>query len=103
MKNQYGKSNARSGTRVDLKFKNQNRPRNSLFAIYPDYWKEKWGEPPLLGHVYADNAFNAIRRASVNDDIYRTNITFNPIAVKARHKGVRLSREELRKVKGFLS
>lgn len=103
MKTKYGKANSRSGTRVDLKFKNQNRPRNNLYAIYPDYWKEKWGEPPCLGHVYADNEFNAVRRAAVTRGVYHKNITFNALAVRVKNKSIRLNRNQLRTVKGFVS
>lgn len=36
---------------------------SKLFAIYPAHWKDKWGQPPVLGHVKADDEFYAVRRA----------------------------------------
>lgn len=49
------------------------------FAIYPDYWKDSWGEKPLLGLVVAENEFHACRRAY--DKGYLTkNFTFEPEA-----------------------
>lgn len=102
MKPQYGKSNPRNNrSRIDMKFKNQGRPKTSLYAIYPDYWKVSWGEPPLLGHVYAEDAFNAVRRASVIKGIYHHNFTFKPLAIKVKSKSITLNREQLSKHRGF--
>jgi len=85
----------RTGHRVDLKF---NRPNNSakmdLFAIYPDFWAKKWGDPPLLGFVHAEDDFNAVRKAEFRG-IYRRNFSFGPKAVKVKDKTVRLGRREL--------
>jgi hypothetical protein len=47
------------------------------WAVYPDYWKSKWGEPPLLGHVYADNEFCAEREA-YNRGLLTLNYTIRP-------------------------
>jgi hypothetical protein len=51
------------------------------FAIYPDYWKDSWGKPPLLGHVWADDEFYAVREA-YNRKLLTLNYTFRPRAVK---------------------
>lgn len=51
------------------------------FAIYPDYWKESWGEKPLLGLVVAENEFHACRRA-YDKGFLRVNFTFRPEAVE---------------------
>jgi|HigsolmetaAR204D_1030405.scaffolds.fasta_scaffold10916_4 hypothetical protein len=65
-----------------------NRSQNSFygpgkykFAIYPDYWKESWGEKPLLGYVWADDEFYAEREA-YNRGLLTVNFTFRPKAVK---------------------
>lgn len=50
--------------------------------IYPDYWKKSWGEPPFLGTVYADDEFEAIRRAYERGFV-RVNFTFQPKPVLA--------------------
>lgn len=52
-----------------------------LFAIYPDYWKEKWGEKPCLGILVAENEFHACRRAYDTGRV-RVNFTFGPSAVE---------------------
>jgi hypothetical protein len=51
--------------------------------IYPDYWQKKWGEPPYLGMVYADDEFEATRRA-YDKGLLPVNITFGPRPVLAR-------------------
>jgi hypothetical protein len=51
------------------------------WAIYPDYWKEKWGKRPLLGHVWADDEFYAVREA-YNKGLLTVNFTFGPEPVK---------------------
>ena len=48
------------------------------FAIYPSYWKDVWGKPPLLGIVMADNEFLAERLASDRGMINPHNATFQP-------------------------
>lgn len=56
-------------------------PDNVKFAIYPDYWKDSWGERPLLGHVWATEEFYAEREA-YNRGLLTVNFTFGPKAVK---------------------
>jgi hypothetical protein len=51
------------------------------YAIYPDYWKESWGPKPLLGHVWADDEFYAVRDAYTKK-LLPMNYTFGPRAVK---------------------
>jgi hypothetical protein len=50
------------------------------WAVYPDYWKASWGEKPLLGHVYADSEFYAIREA-YNRGLLTQNYTIEPAVV----------------------
>ena len=40
-----------------------HNPDMKLFAVYPDYWKVKWGDKPLLGYVRATDSFSAERKA----------------------------------------
>ena len=61
----------------EVKEKEQSRS----FAIYPDYWKESWGDKPLLGVVVAENEFHACRRA-YDTGIMRVNFTISPEAVE---------------------
>lgn len=51
------------------------------YHIYPDYWLQKWGEMPYLGTVYADDEFEATRRA-YDKGFLPVNITFGPKAVR---------------------
>lgn len=62
---------------------NKAKPeRNSrFFAIYPDYWKDKWGKKPCLGTLVAENEFHACRRA-YDTGFVRVNLTFGPEAVE---------------------
>jgi len=53
-----------------------------VWAIYPDYWPEKWGRQPLFGYVSADDRFIAERVAYDVGLVYR-NDTFKPKAVKS--------------------
>lgn len=66
------------------------------FAIYPDYWKETWGEKPLLGVVVAENDFHAQRRA-YDRNFLRVNFTFGPEAVEITEKQAESMREALHK------
>lgn len=56
-------------------------PGKFVFAIYPDYWKESWGQKPLLGHVTADDEFYAEREA-YSKNLLTVNYTFGVKAVK---------------------
>lgn len=51
------------------------------YAIYPDYWKSSWGKKPLLGFVWADSEFYAVREA-YNRGLLTPNFTIEPRAVK---------------------
>jgi hypothetical protein len=48
------------------------------YAFYPDNWKDKWGRPPLLGIVSADNEFLAERIAYDRGILVPFNCTFQP-------------------------
>lgn len=56
-----------------------------LFDIFPDYWKETWGEVPRLGTVRADSEFYAVR-AAYDKGLLIQNATFGPKAVKRMKK-----------------
>lgn len=84
----------RSGKRIDMKFNRNNKPKMDLHAIYPDFWAPKWGDPPLLGFVYAESDFNAVRKAELRG-MYRRNWSFGPLAVQVKDKSVRLNRKDL--------
>lgn len=63
----------------------QHNPNMKLFAIYPDYWKEGWGEKPMLGYVRAYDTFYAVRKA-YDLGLIRTNFTFGATAVEVADK-----------------
>lgn len=68
------------------KYNNNNyRGTRFKYAIYPDWWPESWGEPPLIGHVRADSEFDAIR-AAYDADLLVVNRTFEPKAVLCPQK-----------------
>ena len=90
----YPSSKPHRGSGVEMRFKPSNRPKMDLFAIYPDFWERKWGNPPLLGFIHAEDSFNAIRKAEFRE-IYRRNISFGIQAVKVEDRSVRLGRREL--------
>ena len=56
-------------------------PGKFKYAVYPDYWKDSWGQKPLLGHVWADDEFYAVREA-YSRNLLTTNYTFGPKVVK---------------------
>jgi hypothetical protein len=66
-------------------FRKPNRsfygPGKFKYAIYPDFWKNTWGQKPLLGYVWADDEFYAIREA-YSKNLLTYNYTFGPKAVK---------------------
>jgi hypothetical protein len=51
------------------------------WAIYPDYWKQSWGQKPMLGIIYADDEFYAEREA-YSKGLLPVNFTIRPHAVK---------------------
>jgi hypothetical protein len=53
-----------------------------VWAIYPDYWPESWGRPPLFGYVSADDKFCA-ERVAFDAGIVPDNDTFRPRPVKS--------------------
>lgn len=81
--------------RIGMKFKpGSGKPKMDLFAIYPDFWAKKWGDPPLLGFVYSEDDFMAVRKAEYLG-IYRRNYSFGPMARKVESRDVRLTRKDL--------
>lgn len=56
-------------------------PGKFKWVIYPDYWKESWGKRPVLGTVWADDEFYAVREA-YNRGLLTVNFTFGPKPVK---------------------
>lgn len=62
-------------------FENKSNPDMKLYAVYPDYWKDKWGEKPLLGYVRAFDPFYAKRKA-YDLNLLPKNITFEAEVVE---------------------
>lgn len=57
---------------------------DAKFYVYPDdNWKKEWGRKPLLGSVYADTPFHAIREAHTKG-LAPVNFTFGLIALKEK-------------------
>ena len=82
---------------VDRQFKGKpkgERPKLDLFAIYPDFWPQDWGNPPLLGFTHAENDFQALRKAEYNGT-YHANYSFGAVAIKVESRKVRLRRADL--------
>jgi hypothetical protein len=51
------------------------------YYIYPnDNWKASWGKKPLLGSIYADEPFYAVREAYTKG-LVPVNVTFGLIAL----------------------
>jgi hypothetical protein len=79
--------------RFDKTIERPKNPRSfyghgkNRYAIYPDYWKKQWGPKPLLGHVWADDEFYAVREAYAKG-LLTVNFTFGPEAVKVAFKPV---------------
>lgn len=67
-----------------FKSKKVNDPNLRLYAIYPDYWPEKWGEAPLLGHVRAYEPFYAVRKA-YDHNLIRVNFTLGVKAIEVKN------------------
>lgn len=59
------------------------RPDDKLYAVYPDFWKRKWGERPLLGYVKATDPFYAKRKA-YDAKLLPVNFTFEPEVVEVK-------------------
>lgn len=60
---------------------NKGRGFRYAWDVYPDYWKDTWGEVPRLGTVRADSAFDA-ERAAYDKGLLPYNFTFGPKVVK---------------------
>lgn len=60
------------------------------WSVYPDYWKESWGQRPLLGHVFADTAFYA-RREAYTKGLLTVNYTFGPEVIRLPPQRPRIS------------
>ena len=58
-------------------FEKAHNPDMKLYAVYPDYWKDKWGDKPLLGYVRATDPFSAERKA-YDVGIITVNFTIRP-------------------------
>lgn len=56
---------------------NKTRGYRNSYAIYPDYWKQSWGQRPCLGYVRADSVFHA-RYAAYDAGLLPRNDTFGP-------------------------
>jgi hypothetical protein len=55
----------------------------NVYAIYPDFWKDKWGEPPCFGHVRESSPYWA-KYAAYTCGLVPFNATFKPKAVLIR-------------------
>lgn len=64
---------------------NKTRGYKNSYAVFPDYWKESWGQPPLLGFVRADSEFHA-KYAAYDKKLLIPNATFGPKVIKQTHK-----------------
>ena len=60
---------------------NKGRGFKFVWDVYPDYWKETWGQVPRLGSVRADSEFDA-ERAAYDKGLLPYNFTFGPKVVK---------------------
>lgn len=68
-----------------IKSGDKARDNKPLWLIYPDFWDKKWGEAPCLGQVYADDEFEAIRKA-YDKNLLRVNFTFGPKPVRVSNR-----------------
>lgn len=64
---------------------NKGRGYKFSWAVYPDYWKDTWGQVPLLGFVRADSEFHA-RYAAYDKGLLPLNNTFGPKVVLQEYK-----------------
>lgn len=65
-----------------------HNPDMKLYAVFPDYWKDKWGDRPLLGYVRATDSFSAERKA-YDIGLLRVNFTFKPEVKEVSENTVR--------------
>lgn len=61
---------------------NRERGYKFLWAVYPDYWPQKWGQRPTLGHVRADSKEDAVYAAYDRGLSHPSNCTFGLELVK---------------------
>jgi hypothetical protein len=67
-----------------LGYRNFYGPGKFKYFVYPDGgWDPKWGRKPLLGTVYADEPFYAVREAYTKG-LAPVNGTFGLIALKEK-------------------
>jgi hypothetical protein len=67
-----------------LGYRNFYGSGKAKFYVYPDgNWDPKWGKKPLLGSVYADDEFYAIREAHTKG-LAPVNFTFGLVATKVK-------------------
>lgn len=92
MSNTYFKAGVSKATQSDSTgkpktytgYRNFYGPGKVKYFIYPDSgWDNKWGKKPLLGTVYADEPFYAVREAYTKG-LATVNATFGLIAVKEK-------------------
>lgn len=63
------------------------------FLIYPDSgWKKEWGQKPLLGIVFANDEFYAVREA-YTEGIVPLNFTFGLMAKRENYKTIDTNKE----------
>jgi len=81
----YSGTNRSTGAKAG--YRNFFGPGAFKYAIYPDNnWNaKKWGAPPLLGFVWADDEFYAEREAYTKN-LLPVNFTFGVKAVKQRQQ-----------------
>ena len=65
-----------------MKREGKFRSKPKFFYIFPDYWKDSWGEKPCLGIVAAESEFHAERRA-YDKGLLPQNFTICPVATEA--------------------
>lgn len=64
-------------------YRERDRSNMEKFIVVPDYWKSSWGDRPVLGVVYANNAFEGERMA-YDKGLLRVNFTFKPKLIPAK-------------------
>lgn len=55
---------------------NKGRGYGKLWSVWPDYWSDKWGQKPCLGHVRADTEYDAVYAAYDRGLSHPSNCTF---------------------------
>lgn len=65
---------------------NDKYQKLNTYAVFPDYWKRSWGEPPLLGYVKETSEYWAKYQA-YDRKLLPYNSTFGPKCVIVRETG----------------